>query len=454
MSFFSYLIFCLLVIYIKCQKDGSSTSDSDSNREERDSGMCINCCNPDHPFSYLALILGILFILGSILFITIVFHFCSKFMMFSGYVAYLAQLYPVKLSFTHDGTYRGLYYDYNLLWHSDSIQKVTFKIERNMIFATSIDNYGSYDWKGTIIKSQRIQIKKFYKDQPLKAVCEVNLVPFKLKDSVHPALVGPCFSYRPRRRAIWFLIPHTIEFKINEIIPFTYKSKLKHILFLMIILLSLSSIIHFSIRKPEFFYNIYKSYSIGIPYEALISCLGIFGLILFEKIFDSTLHLSGKLNEFLLYGLYCCLAVICMTFALININTADFLKSQNSLLTQGYNKGNSEYNLSQICKFSDYSCSTFWASPLENQDDTCKNEYFILCISYGSNISNMECNELKDHIFYYLLINSITGFILFIIWIFLVAFYIWIKRINYIKWQDIRNAMKLSDSDKEKTIFV
>jgi hypothetical protein len=139
------------------------------------------------------------------------------------------------------------------------------------------------------------------------------------------------------------------------------------------------------------------------------------------------------------------MVVLCMTFALIDMISADFVVSQT--LSSTLNAAG--MGISGECHFSDFGCSVYWIGPYTLQDFSCLGSYSSLCISFGGIGAN--CVNHKDDLYNYLFANSILSFIIMVLWEAIIFLEVWLYSV---RWTDIQRKIEIWNKPENEVGFL
>lgn len=408
------------------------------NTKYKEEYSCNVCCPPSKVLSNVAASYGLGFIGFTVIFLICIIVIYVKSCKEQFLKDYMKKLVPKIESFPKYSVYHGHYLKKGK-WASMSDIKLNFK--ENLIKGKGFDEGGNYKIKGILFNDRRrsVHLVKSYiltlTDRIENNECsfELDLVARRTQHSLSPSYIGKYYNISNKKECgLWFITPKEINYNgIHDIFPlYTERSKIEIMLFVSLAGFSFAILFNYFSSLPKFSISFYTEEAINIPWGCLFSILGVFLLLFVDGVFK--IRKNSFRRKYLRIGLcifYYIVAILCLTFALLDLIVADFVKSETLIKIEG----SEMTGFIGKCDLISYGCLIYWKEPYTMQTSSCLNRFDLKCIAF-EDPQNLNCFDSKNNLFSYLFINSILSLILFFLWECMLVLNIYL---NYIRWVEI-----------------
>lgn len=363
---------------------------------------CRSCCKP--PQSFHALPAEIYIPLGVVLFIL---YLCWKV-----WIQDAAKQYR-KNQVERSHVFNGILpsqgsYDYKTVTHNSNQSLWTPKSAAILTFnenKLSIEDQGNPESRreGTIGRNGVVDI-------PTQgAFPGFRLYATELPDSNQTGFAGFESS---NNENLWVFLPVEFNKDAEVLFPFL-KNGFMILFFGLILLFTLLCMLTFGLMKSNGFYGDFFVAVVGTPWGAFASFIGLGVMLYATNPFGWSFTESNTQRTIYAFGFFSILMMLCASFAVIDMITADFMKSESMIDTRGaYTLDRDE--IANYCKMDQYDCSVYWSANLTKRNDDCANSYYYLCISFDANMGS--CSKGNDSVFNLFLVQSLFQCALAILW--------------------------------------
>lgn len=211
---------------------------------------------------------------------------------------------------------------------------------------------------------------------------------------------------------IWVFLP--IEYNGDSEILFPcLKNGFMILFFGLILLFTLLCMLTFGLMNSNGFYGDFFVAVVGTPWGAFASFIGLGVMLYATNPFGWSFTEVTTQRTVLSFGFFSILMMLCASFAVIDMITADFMKSESMIDTRGtYTLDREE--IASYCKMDRYDCSVYWSANLTKRNNDCSDSYYYLCMSFDSNMGS--CSKGNDSVFNLFLVQSLFQCALSILW--------------------------------------
>ena len=299
-------------------------------------------------------------------------------------------------------------YDYKTITHSSNQSLWTPKTALTLTFnenKLAIEEQGNPESRreGTIDRNGVVNI-------PLQgAFPGFRLYATELPNGNQPGFAG---FESTDNESLWVFLPIEYNGDAEALFP-CLKNGFMILFFGLILLFTLLCMLTFGLMNSNGFYGDFFVAVVGTPWGAFASFVGLGVMLYATNPFGWTITESNTKRTILSFGFFSILMMICGSFAVIDMITADFMKGESMIDTRGtYTLDRPE--IAGYCKMDKYDCSVYWSANLTKRNNDCSDSYYFLCISFDSNMGS--CSKGNDSVFNLFLVQSLFQAALSILW--------------------------------------
>jgi len=203
-----------------------------------------------------------------------------------------------------------------------------------------------------------------------------------LKGSSNPGFAGFFEKFDQN----FVLLPQESSYEITKLFPKTI-SKLMRFYFVVILLLSISCVIIFSMNQMKYVYSCDDSnYILSYPWGAFMSFLGLVAIFAYSNPFGLRCvrdePYCSTIAFFFLFFLG--LSLLCLIFSSYDFTLADLLHSNTLIDTRGNYIIDHSNEIQNTCQFDKYECSIVYSANYTLRTDECKDSFDLKCFSFDS----------------------------------------------------------------------
>ena len=246
---------------------------------------------------------------------------------------------------------------------------------------------------------------------------------------------------------IFVLLPDECQTEIPVLFPLVKSNFLKLCFILIVLMIALSTITFCLTRDSLFYSSYYLSYALGYPWGAFVSCFGIFIFIIFTNPFGCCRSVNwGLRHAVAITFFYNALAVICLTFSILDYTYAGFIDDNNLVDTRSsYTLEDHQQEFESRCQFNQYDCSVTYSANLTDQTDSCQDAYILQCFSFDT--ENNSCSQERNNFYLLFVFQGLFEFFLAMFWYFVGSE--WINCADSSRWLDISRTLEEMNGRKE-----
>jgi len=367
---------------------------------------CSSCCFPDEPARYLPFEF---FVPASLLLSLLIYHWAkslkfeySKYKRNSldGAHKFYGKL-PTQGTYQYKGhSSRSTSFCKECVWNTEGSISLTFE-DIHLTFQ-QYDN-PDFNREGMIQENRLVNLDRGDPNNDL------HLYITQIPGQETPGFMG----FRGEKNDLWVMFPQEYEYEICSLFPYMNNNFLRVYFGLILIFSFLCLITYYKIHGMDIYYDYYFD-NLGCPWGAICSFVGLIVFFIYTNPFGYLLTSSNNIRFPILFGFYCGIIVLCISFSIVDLSTADFIKTESMIDTHVNNDMERE-EFGDSCRFNEYDCSVYWSANLTNRNENCLDSYYLLCISFNA-VGN-SCIAGNKDIYNIFLIQGMFQFFLAIIWI-------------------------------------